>query len=186
MKKLCSSQSGFTLIEILVTLIILLIGLLGIAALQGKSQQVQVEAYQRSQAMILLKDMANRMSVRNQRWAPSYAITGSDGTPFLGVGHSGTMDVGDTMTDTDLNAWDAALKGAAETEGGQNVGAMIGARGCISRIGTTHQYVISVAWQGLNATVASTDPCASGLYGTNDALRRVASVTIQITAQLRN
>lgn len=52
---------GFTLIEVLVTLIILSIGLLGLAGLQGTDIQSNHSAYLRSQAALLSNDMADRM-----------------------------------------------------------------------------------------------------------------------------
>lgn len=52
---------GFTLIEILVTVIVLSIGLLGLAGLQAVSLKFNSTAYQRSQATILIYDMVERM-----------------------------------------------------------------------------------------------------------------------------
>ncbi|MGE5027346.1 MAG: prepilin-type N-terminal cleavage/methylation domain-containing protein, partial [Betaproteobacteria bacterium] len=49
-------NAGFSMIEILVTLVILLIGLLGLAGLITRSQQAEMESYQRAQALILLQD----------------------------------------------------------------------------------------------------------------------------------
>ena len=53
-------NSGFTLIEVLVTLVILTFGLLGIAGLMAKGQRISFEAYQRQQAVALASDMAER------------------------------------------------------------------------------------------------------------------------------
>jgi type IV pilus assembly protein PilV len=55
------SQKGFSLIEVLVTLLITSVGLLGLAALQVKSLQFNHGAYLRSQANILAYDIADRM-----------------------------------------------------------------------------------------------------------------------------
>ena len=52
---------GFTLIEVLVALVVLSIGLLGIAGLQAKSQQFSVNAYMHTQATVLAHDMLERM-----------------------------------------------------------------------------------------------------------------------------
>ncbi|MBL1278547.1 MAG: type IV pilus modification protein PilV [Ectothiorhodospiraceae bacterium] len=54
-------QKGFTLIEVLVTLVILAIGLLGLAGLQAASLQHNNSAYQRSQATFLAYEMLDRM-----------------------------------------------------------------------------------------------------------------------------
>lgn len=55
------SDAGFTMVEILVTLIILSIGLLGLAGLQANSMTNNHNAYLKSQAMLLANDMGDRM-----------------------------------------------------------------------------------------------------------------------------
>ena len=45
---------GSSLIEVLMAIIILTFGLLGLAALQGKANTAELEAYQRGQALIFL------------------------------------------------------------------------------------------------------------------------------------
>jgi len=54
-------QSGFTLIEVLITFIIVAIGLLGFMAYQINAINQAVETYQRGQVMNELISMANRM-----------------------------------------------------------------------------------------------------------------------------
>ena len=56
------SMRGTSLIEVLVTIVILAIGLLGMAGLEARLQTSEMEAYQRAQALILLNDMASRIS----------------------------------------------------------------------------------------------------------------------------
>lgn len=55
------SQHGASLIEVLVTIVILAIGLLGIAGLQATSVQSNYSAYYRSQATLLAYDLGDRM-----------------------------------------------------------------------------------------------------------------------------
>lgn len=52
---------GFTLIEVLVTLLILVFGLLGLAGLIVKGQRAGYEAYQRHQALTIANDLAERI-----------------------------------------------------------------------------------------------------------------------------
>ncbi len=54
-------QTGFTLIEILVTVIVVAIGLLGLAGLQATALKFNSTAYQRSQATILIYDIIERI-----------------------------------------------------------------------------------------------------------------------------
>src|SRR5262245_32215177 len=75
---------GFTMIEVLVTLVILLFGLLGIAGLMAKGQKAAYEAYQRQQALALANDMVEHVRA-NAIEAPTYTAGAPIGTP-LGTG----------------------------------------------------------------------------------------------------
>ena len=55
-------ERGVSLLEALITIFILAFGMLGLANLNAKMQTVEVESYARSQALILLDDMAARLS----------------------------------------------------------------------------------------------------------------------------
>ncbi len=54
-------QGGFTLLEVLVAVLILAIGLLGLAGLQAASLRYNQDAHLRSQATLLAYDMSDRM-----------------------------------------------------------------------------------------------------------------------------
>ena len=54
-------QKGITLIEVLVTLLVTTIGLLGLAALQLNALQATADSGQRSQAIWLMQDLVERM-----------------------------------------------------------------------------------------------------------------------------
>jgi len=58
-------QSGFTLVEVLVALVVLAIGLLGLASLQMMSLKFNSDAYLRTQATALAYDIADRMRANN-------------------------------------------------------------------------------------------------------------------------
>ena len=55
------THSGFTLIEVLISMLILAVGLLGLAGLQATGLRNNLSAYNRSQATQLAYDMADRM-----------------------------------------------------------------------------------------------------------------------------
>ena len=178
---------GFSLVEVLVTIVILMIGLLGLAGLQGRALTSQLESYQRSQALVLLKDIENRINA-NRKHAADY-VTASNTT--LGVG-LGCPAAATPVASVDKNEWCGALKGAAEGQsGGTATGAMIGARGCVYQItapasGVAATYRAVVAWQGLNSskapditTATSPGKCGQGLYG-NESLHRVVALPISI------
>ena len=55
------NNAGFSLIEVLITVIVLSVGLLGLAGMQAFGLRNNQEAYMRSQATILASDIAERM-----------------------------------------------------------------------------------------------------------------------------
>jgi len=179
------AQRGTSLLEVLVTIVILAIGLLGLAGLQTRLQSSEIEAYQRSQALILLNDMASRIAT-NRSNAEAYITTSP-----LGVGN--TCPTGTSTQLIDAGQWCSALQGAAETLGANNnVGAMVGGRGCVEKVGGTAgeavgEYSITIAWQGLTAVAAPTSTCGQNLYNgasgsacTGDKCRRTVTTIVRI------
>ena len=158
------------MIEALVALLILLVGLLGLAGLQLRANQAQTESYQRVQALMLLRDMGDRINA-NRTAAASY-VTGTS-TP-LGTAYTG-CSAPVTPAEIDLCQWNASLLGATETSGGactiatsiNCVGGLIGARGCITATATANQYLVEVVWQGLDQTAnpPTSVACGRGSYG---------------------
>lgn len=177
------TQRGTSLLEVLVTIVILAIGLLGLAGLQTRLQSSEMEAYQRAQALILLDDMASRIAT-NRINAASYIVGPT--TPLGGTAACPTTTA--TQQQTDAGEWCNALKGAGETQSGNNVGAMIGGRGCVESI-SGDQYLITVAWQGMAPISAPPDSvaCGQGLYDgaagsacTDDLCRRTVTTIVRI------
>lgn len=194
-----SRNAGFTMIEVLITMIILLVGLLSIGALQARAQIAELESYQRAQALILMSDIIDRINI-NRATLNCFRFTTNtgSGTPFIGAagtGHLGTPSCAastteyNDMADETITLLDDLLKGAAETAGGSNVGAMIGARACVSYDSTTELpakpgtgiYTITVSWQALTDLVAPPDNCANGLYG-DEKKRRAVSTRMRIAS----
>jgi type IV pilus assembly protein PilV len=167
-----TTQTGFSLIEILVTIGILVVGLLGLAALQTQSTIAQMEAYQRSQALVLLQDLADRISV-NKVNARSYATTAA------GVSGAVQNCGGLTSAALDLCEWHNQLVGSAEVSGGRNVGAMIGARGCVVFFPGDNSFLVTVAWQGMSRAGTPVEACGSGAYG-DDNQRRTVSTVVRV------
>jgi type IV pilus assembly protein PilV len=103
-------QRGFTLIEILVTVIVLSIGLLGLAGLQATALRFNSTAYQRSQATILAYDIAEQMRA-NAKAARCGAYT--NGTRRTGEDCS-VIEVSDlparqAIATQDIQRWTATL-----------------------------------------------------------------------------
>lgn len=180
-------QHGVALIEVLVAILLLLIGILGMAGVQVRASQSEFESYQRKQALVLLQDMVDRLQA-NRLMATCYALTNAtSGAPFAGTG--ATLPACGTGTSpselvalADMSTWSGALLGAAEVQGGSNVGAVIGARGCIADK-TGGIYTVSVAWQGMSATSAppAALTCGKNQYG-DETLRRVVSMNVRVVS----
>lgn len=166
-------QQGTSLLEVLMAVVILTFGLLGLAALQGKSHTAQLESYQRGQALALLQDMVSRMESNTGNIA-SYVTTAP-----LGTGATDTAECNSetTLALRDKCEWSKALKGASEVKSGVNKGTMIDGRGCIAATGTVREYQISVVWKGMSeGTDQSWITCGDDQY--MPALSRRAVTTI--------
>lgn len=168
---------GVTMLEVLIAIVILTIGLLGVAGMQAQMQNAEVEAYQRAQAIVLLQDMVDRIN-SNRRNAASYVTVEPLGTDsVIDCTAPATVAARDQCT------WDAALRGAAETAGGVQLGAMNGARGCISNPVAVmpRQVVVAVAWQGVSPTaVPGGTDCGKDEFGADDRFRRAMLASIVI------
>ena len=173
------SQRGTSLIEVLVTMVILAIGLLALAGLQARLHVLQIESYQRAQALILLRDMASRIS-NNRYFAPDY-ITAAP------LGSAACPTATATRQEADAVEWCNDIVGASESLGGGNVGSLVGGRGCVEDLGGD-EFLVTVAWQGLapiSAPPASVT-CGQNNYNTagsacvNDLCRRVVTTVVRI------
>ena len=76
-------DKGFSLIEVLVAIVILSIGLLGLAGLQTAGLKANNSAYQRSQASVMANEIldrmrANRVGIASSFYDDPYASTPSD------------------------------------------------------------------------------------------------------------
>ncbi len=181
-----SGCEGFTLIEVLVSMLIFLISALGIAGLMVRSTQHETESYQRVQGLVLLQDMVDRINA-NRQAAPCYSNSATGLTLGAGVSagaipacSAGSATQND-QADTDLQEWDQLLKGAAvKNEDATDAGAMTGARGCIRQLSAAERtYRVSVSWQGVGPTVAPVDPCGQGQYG-DELYRRTLSAVVRL------
>jgi type IV pilus assembly protein PilV len=175
-------QHGITLIEVLITLVVLAFGLLGIAVFQSKANVGSIESYQRAQAVILLDDMSARLQ-GNPANSAAY-VADAIGTGDQQPANCSAVAAGATR---DLCDWSNSLKGAAETDGSTKVGAMIGARGCVTEVQAPDPtagvckpgiYQVAVTWQGLHATQGPSLACGKGQYGDETFRRLIAAQVI--------
>lgn len=92
------SMRGFTLLEVLVAIVVLSIGLLGLAGLMASSLKNSHSAYQRTQATWLAYDALDRMRANRQ-----VALAGGYNLAL------GAAPGGSALAKDDLDEWDTAL-----------------------------------------------------------------------------
>lgn len=131
------SAAGFTLVEVLVALLLLSVGLLGLAALQLESLRASRTALLRTQAVLLATDMADRLRA-NRHPADAYDCAGPC-SPGAG---------GNTVAVADLADWRAAVAATlprGQTEITHTAGAA----------GTPAAYVVRIRWRDGGARAES-------------------------------
>lgn len=98
-----SQQSGFSLFEVLVTVIVISFGAIGAAALQIRAQQFSHNAYLNTQATLLAHDMSERM-----RANPAGILSRKYHLPEAKA-HKGCFNVSgcdaDEMAENDMYEW---------------------------------------------------------------------------------
>ena len=174
--KLRRRHSGFTLIEVLVTFVIIAIGLLGLGALQVNTMNNSFDTHQRALVASMVEDMTARI-----RMNASAARAGDYFT-----GRPDSTDCAEMMgAQRDLCEWYAQIDGSSASmlsedvsgaEGQRNIGAPLGARGCIvplSSSGSGELWVrVSVAWVGITPQSQAAASCGADDMG-DEAYRRV-------------
>ena len=174
---------GFSIIEVLITLLVFSVGLLGYAALQDRSQKAQLEVYQRVYALNLVDYMVDQIRA-NPAAQGCYGLAGTEvGTGYYGsysCSSYGTAETQAQVIDA-VNSWSDLLKGSGEVVDGKSVGGLLNARGCIDYDNINQTFSVSVVWQGLVETVAPvTTSCGSSSYGgSSSKLRRAVTYTLQ-------
>lgn len=98
-------SKGLTLIEVLIALLVLSVGILGLATLQTASLNFNNSASQRTQATVLAYDMADKMRANRQAaLAGDYDIALEDPPPACAAPNA----VG-TVAAQDISSWRMAL-----------------------------------------------------------------------------
>lgn len=115
-------QSGFTMLEVLISILIISIGLLGLAGLQTLSLKGSQSAYYRSVATQLAYDMSDRMRGNlNGVYSQSYNRTGisTDYSTAVGNCNSTTGCSGPQLAQNDAKEWQDAV--ALQLPSGQGI-----------------------------------------------------------------
>ena len=114
-------KSGFTLIEVLIAMLVLSLGLLGLAGIQARSLKNNVSAYNRAQATQLAYDMADRIranvvetkkSSKSNPATSAYEIatTASATLNKFAACNSAPGCTAAQLVQNDLSEWNGAIK----------------------------------------------------------------------------
>ncbi len=133
------SSKGFTLIEVLVAMLVIAIGVLGVAALQFQALKYNHDAYLRSQINVLANDIIDRIRINNANVA-DYA-----GNYVIGSTTPGCNETSAPAAANDLNCWRTAVNNALPPGGAAN----------IAQVGTTEQYTVTLSWTSRDAAAAT-------------------------------
>ncbi len=111
-------DQGFTLIEVLVSLFILAVGMLGMTALQSEGLKNNHAAFIDSQAQFLLADMIER--IRANSGNNSYAITYVEVPAVPAVDCATAACTSAQLAIWDLNQWRAQIEDSAYLPDGES------------------------------------------------------------------
>jgi type IV pilus assembly protein PilV len=165
------------MIEVLVALVITLLGLFALLGVNMRAYRAESESYQRSQAVVLADDMAQRIKT-NRSAIASYALSAASA---VGTGAVQACNQA-TQAGRDICEWGNLLKGATEVEGGNRVGAIADARGCLLALpaATAASAVnVVVVWRGTSPSATdAAAPCVPAGYTTTDGLMRYTSTVV--------
>lgn len=168
-----SAQGGFSLIEILITLVVTAFGLIGLAGFVTKATALSVDATQRARAAALLNDMTSRLA-NNKANAAAYVSA-----DVHGEAPQANCAAAATAAARDLCEWNNLLAGTNDAQAGGNAG-FLGFRGCVTQPNALDPvFVVSIAWGSLTPGVPPADGCAADEFG-DDSLRRVIRSQVRV------
>jgi type IV pilus assembly protein PilV len=180
-------QAGFTLIEVLVSMLVVTFGLLGMAGIMARTTVVEIEVIQRAQAALLLRDMTERIQLNRRdalqglyNQSVSTITTANGGSAPGSSSAINDCSLATTRVARDACEWRNLMAGVNETQGGKASSALNGARGCVTLTpGTTNSYTVTVVWRGLSPAGQITEGCGT-LDGEDRAFLRSLTTIVEL------
>lgn len=184
------------MVEVMVSVIIFSVGLIGVARLQVVAKQSNYDAVQRVAATSIAQDMLSRMRANYSELASYVSANGSRtiGRGSLGANEpspkcdsSGASCSSTELVTHDLWEIEQLLDGNTEQDAdGNNVGGLNLPTMCITSNagGDSGVYTIAIAWRGkADLTNPTLNTCGSStnLYGDSNEYRRLLVMSAYIT-----
>jgi type IV pilus assembly protein PilV len=139
--KIRTADGGFSIVEALVALVVLSVGMLGIAALYVESLRAGRSAVYRTQAVNLAADMADR--IRSNREQPNAWILGATDSPATQGCVAGTVNCNPAQLAQDDQArWRTAIQNQLPGDGANTPTGTI----AVDDTAIPNQYTITVSW----------------------------------------
>ena len=175
--EMSKNQKGVTLVEALVTLLVISIGALGMASMQLAGLKYSSGSYGRTQAVILADDMANRLkSNREQALSAAPGAYGAiqtfgAATPALAADCSQVSCTPDQLAAFDVVAWRNELARVLPSGQGQITTTPINVVGANGTNTTQTQYNISVQWRQVASSTSDVDSTNAVNFNPDEELR---------------
>lgn len=139
-------EHGFSLLEVLIALLVLSVGLLGIAGLQSISLKYNHQSYERSQATVLISEMIEKITsnpVATRAGAFDNVPPGNTSASYAGFGACPASCTTAQLATYDLFRWKSSIEDPKKLAQGT---------GTITRATPAPQHVfnITVTWQENN------------------------------------
>ncbi len=150
LRKTRSNAQGFSLIEVLISTLVLTVGILGVAAMQMVSLQTNQGAYMRSQGTLLAMDMLDRMRANREGYRSSTEYdsvdTSNTGTipAYPGCQTSATGCSPAQMAQADVRGWAQNFTNVDNVAGYRPV--LMGGVGTVTR-GAGNEFTVTVSWE---------------------------------------
>jgi type IV pilus assembly protein PilV len=135
-----SQERGFSLLEVMIALLVLSIGLLGIAGLQVFSLKYNHQSYERTQATLLINEIVDRMRANpaavQSGLYDNVPLANAYGT-YIGFGSCPTTCSSTDLFNYDVYEWKKRM---------QDPGMLASGQGGVALDPATGLYVITVSW----------------------------------------
>ncbi|WP_144210089.1 type IV pilus modification protein PilV [Shewanella donghaensis] len=149
-----AKRNGFSLIEVMVSLVILTVGLIGVFNLHIISKQGSYESFQQTQASYFANDIINRMRMNRSEltnYQGSYSGTTSAPAKACDVIVGGNSTCSSVETRLwDLYQWERMFQGDNEKSSGTNVGGLDSSVACVDING--RDVTVVMTWRGVRAS----------------------------------
>ena len=177
-------QEGVTLIEALISALVVSVGLLGVFQLHLVAKRGSYESFQYTQAHALATDIVERMRV-NPSELSNYASrdygVGDFASPAKPCVNLTTEEGGcaaSEMVQWDQHLWHQMLTGGDEMMGDRAIGGASGMRGCVTVNDAAVEVVVT--WRGMDETIDGAVGGSAALCGQADARRRSVRIATTI------